>query len=372
MGRLMIRYRLFEIWRFVAALLIMLYHFGHFAPGAGLAVKNELASLRPLLDMFFIISGFLIFARYGEQVRDAKSYGVYLYKRLIRLYPLHLATLSYFVLIGLLVALGVLRTGGEPQLYDWSALPSNLLLIQAWGVEDRLTFNFVSWSLSAEWFAYLLLPVILFAYRRSGLAGLFLLLFACYAVLELLVHTGVMPFESWVKADTWGAYRTFADFVLGALLAVLAQRSSMTVSARWPAWIAILLACTSMVLQLNIYVTLLLLAIAVFLAGLVERNDPERYGYPVFLRPAAAVSFGIYLWHPVTESIFFSYLWSHRIQSHSIALFFMYTAFVMLVTVIVAMASFRFFENRLSGYLLRVAGLTRPRPGAATPATETN
>jgi len=168
----MIRYRLFEIWRFVAALLIMLYHFGHFAPGDGLALKNELAPLRPLLDMFFIISGFLIFARYGEQVRDARSYGIYLYKRLIRLYPLHLATLSYFVLIGLLVSVGVLRTGGEPQLYDWSALPSNLLLIQAWGVEDRLSFNFVSWSLSAEWFAYLLLPVIIVAFRRAGLAAL--------------------------------------------------------------------------------------------------------------------------------------------------------------------------------------------------------
>ena len=368
----MIRYRLFEIWRFVAALLIMLYHFGHFAPGDGLALKNELAPLRPLLDMFFIISGFLIFARYGEQVRDARSYGIYLYKRLIRLYPLHLATLSYFVLIGLLVSVGVLRTGGEPQLYDWSALPSNLLLIQAWGVEDRLSFNFVSWSLSAEWFAYLLLPVIIVAFRRAGLAGLFVLLFACYATLELMVRSGVMPFESWVMADTWGAYRTFADFVLGALLAILVHRSALTVSARWPAWAAILLACASMLLQLNIYVTLLLLAVAFFLAGRVERNDPERYSYPAFLRPAAAVSFGVYLWHPVTESLFFSYLWSHHIQSHSIALFFGYTGFVMLVTVIVAMASFRFFENTLSGYLLRAAGLARTGPAPARPAAETN
>ncbi|WP_367716840.1 acyltransferase [Nitratireductor sp. GISD-1A_MAKvit] len=357
----MIRYRLFEIWRLVAALLIMLYHFGHFAPGAGLAVKDELESLRPLLDMFFIISGFLIFTRYGDQVRDARSYGIYLYKRLIRLYPLHLATMSYFVLVGLLVLAGVLRSGGEPELYDWSALPSNLLLIQAWGVEDRLTFNFVSWSLSAEWFAYLLLPVIIVAYRQWGLAGLFALLFACYASLELMVRSGVMPFESWVKADTWGAYRTFADFVLGALLSLLVHRSRLSVSARWPAWIAILLACTSMVLQLNIYVTLFALAVAVFLAGLVERNDPERYTYPVFLRAAAAVSFGIYLWHPVTESMFFSYLWSHHIRSESIGLFFTYTGCVMLLTVFVAIASFRLFENTLSGYLLRVVGLARPK-----------
>ncbi|MDV6226122.1 acyltransferase [Nitratireductor aquimarinus] len=358
----MIRYRLYEIWRFAAALLIMLYHFGHFAPGEGLQVKNELEALRPLLDMFFIISGFLIFSRYGDQVRDARSYGVYLYKRLIRLYPLHLATLSYFVFIGLLVSLGVLRTGGEAALFDWSALPANLLLIQAWGVEDRLTFNFVSWSLSAEWFAYLLLPVIIMAYRRGGLTGLFGLLFACYAILEVMVRTGVMPFESWVQADTWGAYRTFADFVLGALLAVLVRRSALTVSARWPAWVAILLACTSMALRLDIYVTLLLLAVAVFLAGVVERNNPDGYTYPAFLRPAAAVSFGVYLWHPVTESIFFSFIWGHFIQSPSVTLFFAYTGAVMLLTIFVAMASFRFFENVLSGYLLNAAGLGRQKP----------
>ncbi|WP_295808051.1 acyltransferase [uncultured Nitratireductor sp.] len=364
----MIRYRLFEIWRFFAALLIMLYHFGHFAPGKGLVVKNELESLRLLLDMFFIISGFLIFTRYGEQVRDARSYSIYLYKRLIRLYPLHLATLSYFVFVGLLVLFGVLRTGGEAQLYDWSTLPSNLFLIQAWGVEDNLTFNFVSWSLSAEWFAYLLLPVIILAYRGAGLTGLFGLLFVCYALLELMVRTGIMPFESWIMADTWGAYRTFADFVLGALLAVLVQRAALPITARWPAWIAILLACTSMALQFDIYISLLILAAAVFLAGVVERNDPDRYTYPAFLRSAAAVSFGIYLWHPVTESIFFSYVWGHHIQSPSILLFFAYTGGVMFLTVIIAMVSFRLFENVLYGYLLNAAGLARreSRSGAPT------
>ncbi len=366
-GGPVIRYRLFEIWRLVAALLIMLYHFGHFAPGESQWVKDELSALRPLLDMFFIISGFLIFNRYGTEVRNARSYLVYLCKRLARLYPLHLATLSYFVLVGLAVQFGFLRSGGEPQLYQWDTLVANLLLVQAWGVQDKLTFNFVSWSLSAEWFAYIFLPVIILAHRLGGRAGLLVLLVLSYAALEAMVRTGIMPFENWVQADTWGAYRTFADFVLGAFLAVLVAGSSSTIASRAPAWVAIIAACTSMALQLNIYVTLALLGIAVFLAGLAERNDPERYTYPAFLRPAAAVSFGIYLWHPVTESLFFSFVWSHFIASQSSLAFFAYTAAIMLLTVGVAITSYQLFEARLAGVLLHMLGLRRPErsPGVA-------
>ncbi|MCR4267498.1 acyltransferase [Nitratireductor sp. ZSWI3] len=365
----MTRYRLFEIWRLVAALLIMLYHFGHFAPEASLWVKDELSVLRPLLDMFFIMSGFLIFDRYGEEVRDARSYLVYLGKRLARLYPLHLATLSYFVLVGLAVHFGLLRSGGEPQLFQWDTLPAQILLIQAWGVQDTLTFNFVSWSLSAEWFAYLLLPLIILAHRIGGRFGLAVLLLLSYAALEAMVRTGVMPFESWVQADTWGAYRTFADFVLGAFLATLVKSSPWRIASRTSAWLAILLACATMVLRLDIYVTLALLGAAVFLGGLVERNDPDRYTYPAFLRPAAAVSFGIYLWHPVTESLLLSFVWNQYIASPSSAVFFAYTGFVMLVTVFVAIASLRLFESVLAGTILKALGLTRAArsSGSAAP-----
>jgi hypothetical protein len=57
----MIRYRLFEIWRFATTLLIMLYHFAHFAPAESLWVKNMLESFRLLLDLFFPLQVFLFF-----------------------------------------------------------------------------------------------------------------------------------------------------------------------------------------------------------------------------------------------------------------------------------------------------------------------
>jgi peptidoglycan/LPS O-acetylase OafA/YrhL len=365
----MIRYRLFEIWRFAAALLIMLYHFAHFAPAESLWVKNMLESFRLLLDLFFIISGYLIFQRYGDEVRSFRTYVSYLGRRLVRLYPLHLITLGYFVAVGIAVALGLTRTGGGRDLFQWDMLIPNLLLIQAWGVSQSLSFNFVSWSLSAEWFAYLALPVVIFAYRRGGTGGLALLVALSYAALEAMAAMGIMPFPSWVLADTWGAYRVFADFALGALLSVLVARSPWRIQSRLAAWAALVAACTLMALDFNLYLSLAVLALAVFLAGLVETNAPERFSYPSFLQPAAVVSFGIYLWHPVTENLFLAFVWNKFIASQSSALFFVYIAGIMLLTVLVAIASFRFFETPMAAALSHLLGLKkRPAPAALAPA----
>ncbi|GHC66968.1 acyltransferase family protein [Limoniibacter endophyticus] len=355
----MIRYRFFEIWRFLAALLIMLYHFSHFAPPETQWVKDDLERLRPLLDLFFIISGFLIFTRYEREVKDVATYLTYLGKRLARLYPLHLFTLAYFVLVGLAVQVGWSNTGGNPDLFDWSALPTQLLLVHAWGFEDRLSFNFVSWSLSAEWFAYLMLPVILIAYRRAGLGGLGLLVLLSFAFLEALVASGVTPFRRWIDIDSWGAYRVFADFALGAFISVLAARSRLRIVSTLYPWIAVMATCVSMLIGMTVYVNIALIALAIFLAAVTEKNRPAVCAYPLFLRPAAIVSFGVYLWHPVVESLMFSLIWSRYLEGHSSGIFFGYVAVSMLITIIIAMLSFRFLENPVAGYFLSRLGGSR-------------
>lgn len=364
----MIRYRLFEVWRFLAALLIMFYHFAHAAPAESLWVKDALESLRPLLDLFFIISGYLIFVRYGAEVRDLPSYLRYLARRLVRLYPLHLATLSYFVAVGLAVSFGLSRTGGNAELYRWDMLIPNLLLIQAWGFDGPLSFNFVSWSLSGEWFAYLALPVVILAHRRAGVAGLAVLLLLSYAALEAMILSGLMPVKSWVFADSWGAYRVFADFVLGALISVLVARCPWRIGQRWPAWAVLFASCVLMAVDVNIYLSITVLALAVFLAGLAETTDLERFSYPAFLRPAAVVSFGIYLWHPVTENLFITFLWNKFTHAPSSALFFAYAGLVMVATVFLAIASFRFFETPVAHALSNALALRRG-PAQTAPAS---
>ncbi|MBB2972405.1 acyltransferase [Mesorhizobium sp. RMAD-H1] len=358
-------FRLFEFWRLIAALLIMLYHFSFNGPPGTEWLIVWLQRLRPLLDMFFIISGFLIFLHYGDRVTGWRSYTAYILRRFARLYPLHLITFVLFLLIGIGYHMGFLRPFGGAERYDMAEVIPNLLLVQAWGFSHELTFNFVSWSLSAEWFSYLLLPLILFANRVGGAKGLVVLLLLWIGLLEMLLALHIMPGRHWLAADTWGAWRAFADFIAGALIAVLASRSRLRLTARWPAWLIILASCTLMQLEVDYYYSVIVMGIAVFLAAVCERNDQKTPVYPGFLRPFAAVSFGIYLWHPVVEVFMFGLVWKRLVAPLGIIDFYAFLPIPMAATMIVAVLSYRWFEKPVGNWFLRRLGLKRPASTAA-------
>src|SRR6202161_3995096 len=118
------------------------------------------------VELFFVLSGFILCPVYLDQVADGGfRYGSFLWARLARIYPLHLATLAG---IGAM-ALAALAAGRviDPNILSWSSLPANLLLVQAWGYAPQAGWNHPSWSISAEWFAYLSFPV--FAIAAAGL-----------------------------------------------------------------------------------------------------------------------------------------------------------------------------------------------------------
>ncbi|SIQ76159.1 Peptidoglycan/LPS O-acetylase OafA/YrhL, contains acyltransferase and SGNH-hydrolase domains [Rhizobium sp. RU20A] len=355
-------FRIFETWRLTAAILVMLYHFLRYGPGDQYAISHMLERLLPLLDMFFMISGFLILLRYGDRITDRASYRDFILKRLVRFYPLYLATLVFFIAVGVAVHLG-LAPSTQPLRYETALIPHNLLLIQAWGLTDHLSFNYVAWSLSAEWFCYLLLPVFVFAMARGGIVGLLLLAFVTIALMEAAILAGVMPFESWLKADTWGAYRAFADFALGGAVMLAVKTSRLRLASPLPAWLAFGLAIGAMLLLAPAAIILALLALAMFLAALSERNNPAGSSVLRYLSPAGAVSFGIYLLHPVIETILLAVVW-RKLSGIGVDLnFYIYLAMPMTITVLVAMASDRWFEKPLANRIL--SAMSPPRPVGA-------
>ena len=343
----------------------MIYHFLRFGPPEANEAGVFLFRFLPLMEMFFMISGYLIMERYGDTLmRGGQGFGSYLLRRIARIYPLYLLTLAFFVLVALAVDLGYVATG-TPERYDWSALAANILLIQAWGLTDNLTFNYVAWSLSAEWFCYLLLPAIVIAYRSGDVAGLSLLAFASILALEIGVALGIIPFDSWLEANSWGAYRAFADFTLGALVAVVVARSRSRLTSQAPGWILFGVALAAMGFRMESYVIVLLLALAMYFAAVAERNRPEATAYLAPLHPLGKVSLGIYLIHPVVESIVLSIGWRWWLDPLLGSNFFY--AFLIVPTLLVialSILSDRYFERPVGKAL--VAGgerwLARPAP----------
>ncbi|HQT66406.1 MAG: acyltransferase [Rhodospirillales bacterium 20-60-12] len=112
------------------------------------------------VDGFFILSG-LVLARVHPTLGTAPRDVIRFYaKRLLRIYPVHLATI--LLLASLFVggtAMGLAPR--DPLRFSASALVEHLLLIQGWGATNHWAWNYPSWSISTEWAGYLLFPFIL-------------------------------------------------------------------------------------------------------------------------------------------------------------------------------------------------------------------
>lgn len=337
-------FRILGFWRVLAAFLVMIFHYLSYGPASAQEFAEKMRSLMPLLDMFLMISGFLIMLRYADRLLvERGGYASFLVRRLARFYPLYLLTLVYFVAVGMAVHLGLVGTAGDGR-YDFAALPANLLLVQGWGFTDVLTFNYVGWTLSAEWFCYLALPVVVLIHRRLGLPGLAALVVATCIALEAAVAADIMPFESWMLADTWGAYRAFADFAIGAFIAVLVRDSRWELRSHAPGWALFGLGILLMWNGLAGYPALALLAVSIFLAALAERNNQRPTLLLKPLDPLANASFSIYLIHPVVASLMLGFVWRQFLEPLDAMGFYTYWLLPMAASVVLSLASARYFE----------------------------
>jgi len=178
------------------------------------------------VDLFFVVSGFVIVSQYLARVGDPLSIVRFIWRRLARIYPLHLVTLAFYVVIALAPHFGIFNTENAAR-YPLLDLPAQLLLLHA--IDGaRLTFNFPSWSLSAEMFCYVLFPIVAMTVTRNRAAILALVLLPALGN-SLYVHlTGSGSWANWINQG--GAFRALPAFNLGVACYLFRDRI-----ANWPA-----------------------------------------------------------------------------------------------------------------------------------------
>jgi peptidoglycan/LPS O-acetylase OafA/YrhL len=117
------------------------------------------------VELFFVLSGFILSHVYLEPFGERRaSYRGFLWARLARIYPLHLTILLALMALVLVAGAFGLHLGGK--LAVWPSLPGQFLLLQAWGATPLGGWNHPSWSISAEWFAYLTFPAFAWLFWR--------------------------------------------------------------------------------------------------------------------------------------------------------------------------------------------------------------
>jgi peptidoglycan/LPS O-acetylase OafA/YrhL len=209
--------------RGLAAWWVVLFHLRllltPWLPGAAIAA---LGGGNLAVDLFFVLSGFVIHLTYGERLAgDWRRTGDFLFRRFARIYPLHILILAGFALYaGAAILFG--RSSLEAQ--DPVYFAASLLLVQNWGFLHDLKWNVPAWSISTEMAAYLLYPVFL---RLAAPARRPFWLLASIALLLGLSVPGFFalfhyPFPDAVPET--GLFRCLVQFALGALLCALYRR----------------------------------------------------------------------------------------------------------------------------------------------------
>src|ERR1035438_3416002 len=150
--------------RGIAILAVLLYHLGGRFP----ALHVEFATIYGFagVDLFFVISGFLITGILLDSVGSEHYFRNFYVRRMLRIWPLYFALLA-FVFILLPMVVPALRGRIFAQCHPWQ---SYLVFAQNFFVRD---FGIgpvgVTWSLAIEEQFYLVWPLLLFLLPRKVL-----------------------------------------------------------------------------------------------------------------------------------------------------------------------------------------------------------
>ncbi len=211
--------------RFMAALWVVLYTFW---PNLDVSVMPNLAAKGYLgVELFFVLSGFILSHVYLHAFAEKRfSYRGFLWARIARVYPLHVFTLLGVMALGL--AAVFVGMSIDASVLSWKSLPAHLLMLHAWGFASEAGWNHPSWSISAEWFAYLAFPLFALAawpLRKrpwAATAGAAVFLMGLYAAFERLAG-----FPLTEATFRWGALRIVPCFAYGCALYLVYRRAPL-------------------------------------------------------------------------------------------------------------------------------------------------
>jgi peptidoglycan/LPS O-acetylase OafA/YrhL len=323
--------------------------------------------LKLAVDLFFIISGIVIAMMYDRRIVDVGSYVLFVRRRIARLYPLHIATLLFYVAIGVLVWNGKLSPI-NPEKYNAGEIVPNLLMVHAWSPFGQISFNYVSWSISAEFLVYLCFPLLLWLVGsgcKRGLAACAVLLAGAILVADATLSVDLTDLD-------WrlGAVRAVPSFSFGVWLWLYRDRLVGHPYTRFTAIAfavssAGLLAC--LVFFPSNYVMLALVYLVVASAFLCDLGGRWTLAAWKPLSSRGYLTYSVYMLHTVIATIVISFLFP-RYFGRSDGVVLVAVICSVALTYLAALVSYRYFEGPLRALIggkpparLNSVGESKPR-----------
>lgn len=225
--------------RGIAALIVSLYHLG---------IGMQFSLIRNgylFVDLFFVLSGFVIAAAYSEKLNDMADVRVFVIRRVGRLLPLLLFSTVAFLAIqnGLVFAkraaalhgyAAVLNSPGDMGYFIPSPgeLVSVLTMTHGLGIFDHLILNTPSWSISTEFYTYLLFAAVALMTPRRHRPTVYVVLLAVGMAVSFwassTVHGCLSQGGCLSLTYDYGYPRSVFSFFLGALTWLASRRTLTT------------------------------------------------------------------------------------------------------------------------------------------------
>ncbi|HOY18622.1 MAG TPA: acyltransferase [Haliscomenobacter sp.] len=230
--------------RGIAALLTVIYHVDLFlGNGANVLIRMEdsmaLSRMYLMVDFFFILSGFIMCHVYGkwfEESVNSATFKKFTIARFARVYPLHLATLLFTIVLFYISAqLGIPKNPVLQVENTGYSIVTNLLLLHSMNLHHWFSWVHASWSISTEWWAYMIFPFLVRPLMKLNALGRVMVVLLCFAgyvsimfffvplvtlppELSFFVPPAGYPKDSLNVAFQFGFLRCLFGFVLGMMM----------------------------------------------------------------------------------------------------------------------------------------------------------
>ena len=256
-----------------------------------------------------MLSGFILVHAHRRQIAadNLNAAGFYV-KRLARIYPLHFAALMFYLIMVIGVTLAH-KSLPNPGRYSLEQFLLNLFLLHALQLRNAGAWNYPSWSISAEWVAYLCFPLFarLLFKDAAKMGGAAILLLAALALLLVYELSPLVTGAAFVDLrSNFGYLRVLPEFLFGmAMYRFLENRRTRLLVHR-----AVIPALAGLIL-LSAYLELALVDIALLAVLIAAAAEAARH--PALLpalnsRPLlylGKISYALYMVHlPVSTLLF--------------------------------------------------------------------
>jgi len=345
-----LRYEALDGLRGIAAIMVIFYHYSlpFFDPTGVFRNQFFVSTSYAFVDLFFVLSGFVIAANYLNKINSLTDLRNYAAKRFARLYPLLLFTvIIYMGLKGYaLFTEFTFDTAG----YGWKDYLIDILepltfLNSTTIISSTAGMNPPSWSISAEMIAYLVFGCIVLLFKRAKWPHLVLIVLAVLFILDQ---------RRYMFASDYGFVRGILGFSTGVLAFQL--KTVRKLFSGFHEWVFMVLLILSFyqIHHSSTELTNLLLSPLYFYGIMVFSNESgllSRGLKTPLLQFLGKISYSVYLMHFIILWAFYQFAWNVMGLEPSTGLGYLGIVLVLLAVVIISHFTYKWIERPGMKYL---------------------